>query len=163
MIHNSRDTHLSAKSWEEDDELDRVNIIGDHNKLGLLGLDESDDVVETVLSEDGLLAILGGSLVTLLLSLLSLGSETSFLLLLRLGFVLVEELEELGSGVFVECAEELSDSRGNLGTKLAHITAKIISTCLQSLVEDDLLSLESNILGPFDESGQISLGRNVTT
>jgi len=34
---------------------------------------------------------------------------------------------------------------------------------LEPLVEDDLLSLESNVLGPFDESGQVSLGWDVTT
>jgi hypothetical protein len=34
---------------------------------------------------------------------------------------------------------------------------------LESLVEDDLLSLESDVCGPLDESGQVSLGGDVPT
>jgi hypothetical protein len=71
-------------------------------------------VVETVLGEDGLLRVLGRGLVALLLSLLSLGQETSLLLLGGLGLVLVEELEELGGGVLVEGVRELGDRRGDL-------------------------------------------------
>ena len=40
-----RNTHLAAESGEEDDELDRVDVVGDHNEVGLLGLDETDDVL----------------------------------------------------------------------------------------------------------------------
>lgn len=36
-------------------------------------------------------------------------------------------------------------------------------THLQSLVEDDLLSLESDVLGPLDESGQVLLGGDVAS
>ena len=36
-------------------------------------------------------------------------------------------------------------------------------TYLQSLVEDDLLSLQTNVLGPLDESGQVTLGRDIST
>ena len=108
------DTHLSAESGEEDDELNGVDIVGNDDELGLLGLDEGNDVVETVLGKDGLLRVLGGGLVTLLLSLLSLGEETSLLLLLGLGLVLVEELEELGGGVLVKGVRELGDRGGDL-------------------------------------------------
>jgi hypothetical protein len=113
---NVRDTHLSAKSGEEDDELNGLNIVGDGDELGLLGLDKGDNVVKTVLGEDGLLGVGGGSLVSLLLSVLGLGQETSLLLLLGLGLVLVEELEELGGGVLVKGLTELSDGRGDLST-----------------------------------------------
>lgn len=51
-------THLAAESGQEDNELDRINVMGDDNKRGLLGLDESDYVVETVLDEEGLLGLL---------------------------------------------------------------------------------------------------------
>lgn len=36
-------------------------------------------------------------------------------------------------------------------------------TNLQSLVEDDLLPLETNVLGPLDESSEVPLGRKVAT
>lgn len=144
---NVRDTHLPAEGGEEDNELNGVNVVGNDNELSLLGLDESNNVVETVLGEDGLLGVGGGRLVTLLLSLLGLSKETSLLLLGRLGLVLVEELEELSGGVLVKGVGELGDGRGDL----------------QSLVEDDLLPLETNVLGPLDKSSEVPLGRKVAT
>jgi hypothetical protein len=61
--------------------LDRVNIVGDDNEVGLLGLDEGDDVVETVLDEEGLLVVLlvSGLVGNLVLGLLE---ESGLLLLL---------------------------------------------------------------------------------
>lgn len=111
---NVRDTHLPAESGEEDNELNGVNVVGNDNELSLLGLDEGNDVVETVLGEDGLLGVGRGGLVTLLLSLLGLSKETSLLLLGRFGLVLVEELEELSGGVLVKGVGELGDGRGDL-------------------------------------------------
>jgi hypothetical protein len=40
-------THLAAEGWEEDNKLDRVNIVGDEDEGSLLVLDEADDVYET--------------------------------------------------------------------------------------------------------------------
>lgn len=40
-----RDTHLAAESRQEYDELDGVNIVGDHDKRCLLGFNEGDNVV----------------------------------------------------------------------------------------------------------------------
>ena len=58
-LHNDvRDTHLAAEGGEEDDELDGVDIVGDDNERRLLGLDERNAVVETVLDEEGLLGVL---------------------------------------------------------------------------------------------------------
>lgn len=37
------------------------------------------------------------------------------------------------------------------------------TTYLQPLVEDDLLPLESNVLGPLDESSKVGLGGEVTS
>lgn len=71
-------------------------------------------MVQTVLGKDGLLAVGSGSLVTLLLSGLGLGQETSLLLLLGFGLVLVEELEELGGSVLVESLTKLGDCGGDL-------------------------------------------------
>jgi hypothetical protein len=51
-------THLTAESREEDNELNGVNIMGNDDKGGFLGLNESNDVVKTVLGEEGLLRVL---------------------------------------------------------------------------------------------------------
>ena len=53
-------THLAAEGGKENDELDRVNIVGDDDKGSLLGLDEGNTVVQTVLDEEGLLGVLLG-------------------------------------------------------------------------------------------------------
>ena len=87
------DTHLAAEGGEEDDELNGVNIVGDEDESGLLGLDEGDNVVETVLG--------GVRLLTDILLLLAIGDsgslfgKTLLLLSLGLGTVLVEDLESL--------------------------------------------------------------------
>ena len=77
------DTHLAAERGEEDDELDGVDIVGDDDERRLLGLNEGNAVVETVLDEEGLLGVLGLGLL-LLSSRLGLSLETSLLLLLGL-------------------------------------------------------------------------------
>ena len=56
-------THLAAESGEEDDELDGVNIVCDDNQRRLLGLNESDGVVQTILHEQGLLRVLDPTLI----------------------------------------------------------------------------------------------------
>lgn len=55
---NVGDTHLAAEGGQENDELNGVNIVGDDNERSLLGLDKSNDVVETVLDKEGLLGLL---------------------------------------------------------------------------------------------------------
>jgi len=52
------DTHLAAESGKEDDELNRVNIVGNDDEGGLLGFNESNNVVKTVLDEQRLLGVL---------------------------------------------------------------------------------------------------------
>lgn len=93
-LHNGvGDTHLAAESRQEDNQLNGVNIVGDQDQRRLLVLDESDDVVETVLGSVWLLAG-----VLLLLALRDGGGLLGqALLLLGLGLrsVLVEELERL--------------------------------------------------------------------
>lgn len=76
-----RDTHLTAESRQEDDELNRVNIVGDDYERRLLCLDEGNTVVQAVLGEEGLLRVFGLSLL-LLSSRLSGSLKTSLLLLL---------------------------------------------------------------------------------
>ena len=77
----------------------------------------------------------------------SSGQKTGLLILLGLGAVLVKEFEQLSGGVLVQSVRELRDGGGNLET----------------LVEDNLLALKADILGPFDEAGQVGLGANVLT
>jgi hypothetical protein len=103
-------------------------------------LDEGNTVVETHLDEHRLLSILLWLLALVGSDSLSLFVETALLLLLGLGSVLVEQTEKLGGSVLVESVAELSN-RG---------------WYLEALVEDDALSLETNVLGPLDEAGQVA-------
>jgi len=139
-------THLAAKGRKENDKLNGIDIMSDDNKGSLLGLDEGNAVVETVLDEEGLLGVLGLGLL-LLSSSLGEGINTGLLLLLGLWAVLVQELEQLSSGVLVQGVRELGNGGGHL----------------EALVKDDLLALKANIFGPLDEAGQVSLVLNVLT
>ena len=79
---------LAAKGGQVDDALNGVDVVGNDDELGLVLLNQGGDVVESVLDVHGLgsLGVLG----------LSSGLEAELLLLLGLGGVLGEELEELG-------------------------------------------------------------------
>lgn len=137
------DTHLAAESGQEDNQLNGVNVVGDENQRGLLVLNETDDVVQTVLDVVGLLGD-----ILLLLALGDgggLGVQTLLLLGLGLRAVLVEELEGLRGGVAVQGALELRDGRRNL----------------QAHVQDLLLALQTDILGPLDETAEVALGLDV--
>lgn len=138
-----RDAHLAAECGEEDDKLDRVDVVGDQDESGLLVLDQADDVVETVLDNVGLLAD-----VLLLLALLDGGGlleQTLLLLGLSLRSVLVEELERLRGSVLVEDVLELGDCGGDL----------------QPHVEDLLLALKTDILRPLHHARKVALGLDV--
>jgi hypothetical protein len=137
------DTHLAAEGGEEDDKLNGVDIVGDEDESGLLGLNEGDNVVETVLDDVGLLAD-----VLLLLALGDGGGllgKTLLLVGLGLRAVLVEELEGLGGGVAVKNVLELGDRRRDL----------------QAHVQDLALALQTDVGGPFDEAGQVATGLDV--
>ena len=71
-------------------------------------------MVKPVLSEDRLLGVLGGRLVSLFFALFCLGEKTSLLLLLGFRLVLVQKLEELRGSVLVEGMRELGDSGRDL-------------------------------------------------
>ena len=136
-------THLSAQSWKEDDQLNGVNIVRDENQRGLLVLNQTNNVVETVLGGVWLLAD-----ILLLLALLDGGGllqQTLLLLGLALWAVLVEELEGLCGGVAVEDVLELGNRRWDLETE----------------VQDLLLALETNILGPLHHTGEVATGLDI--
>jgi len=138
-----RDTHLSAESRDEDHQLNWVNIVGDEDQGSLLVLNQADDVVETVLDGIGLLAD-----IFLLLALLDGGGllqQSLLFLSLALGSVFVEELESLASGVTVENVLELGNRRWDL----------------QAEVEDFLLALQADILGPLHHAREVSSGLDV--
>ena len=135
--------HLAAESGKEDNQLDGVNIVGNEDQGSLLVLDEADNVVETVLDGVGLLA----DVLLLLASLDGGGLLEETLLLLGLGLraVLVEELEGLGGVVAVQAGLELSDGWGDL----------------EAHVQDLLLALKTDILGPLDHAAEVTLGLDV--
>jgi len=129
---------LSAEGWEPHDELDGVNVVSDDDELGLLVLDEVDDVVETVFQDLWL-----SSLVLLFSTgdfLLSGSQKSLFLLFLAFSGVLGEESEEVAGLVGFQSVGELVDGWWDL----------------QSLHEDSLLTLELDVSGPSDETGQVT-------
>jgi hypothetical protein len=139
------DTHLAAEGGKEDNQLNGVNVVGDNDKGSLLVLDQSNNVVKTVLDDVGLL----GDILLLLSVLdgLSLLDETLLLLSSGLRAVLVEETEDLGGEVLVGGVLELGQRRGNL----------------QAHVEDLLLTLKTDILGPLDEAGEVASRLDILT
>jgi hypothetical protein len=136
-------THLPAEGGEEDDKLDRVNIVGDEDERSLLGLNQGDNVVETVFDSVWLLADI------LLLLALSNGSgllvQTLLLLGLGLGAVLVEELECLSGGVAIERVRELGNRWGDL----------------EAHVQDLALALEAHVLWPSHHAREVALRLDV--
>jgi len=138
------DTHLAAKSGQPDNNLNGVHIVSNDDEGGLLGLDQSGDVVDTVLDDKGLLGL---GLLTLLHLSSSSSGQTLLLLHTGLGAVLVDELEQLGSSVLVQDLGELVQSWGHLET----------------LVQDLTLTLKANIFRPLDIAGKILDGLDILT
>jgi len=134
------DILLSAESGEEAHDFDGIDVVGNDNEFGNTVFNELSDVVETELEEDGLGSGLG-------ITTIGNGLESVVLGLAGLGRVLGEELKEVSSLRFLDSVGELGNAWWDL----------------ESLHEDSLLSLDSDVLGPSDESGEISLGLDVTT
>lgn len=84
-----RNVLSSAKGGKMNNGLNGVNVVGNNNELGLALLNKSSHVVKSELDVDGLGSFAGTTL-------LSCGLKAELLLLLGLGLVLGEELEELG-------------------------------------------------------------------
>jgi len=130
----------TAESGQVNNSLDGVDIVGNNNDLSLVLLNEGGDVVKTEFDEKRL----GGLLVVLGLSSLL---EALLLFGLALGGVLSEQFEELVALVLLESVVEL-------GNAWRH---------LKALHEDGLLSLDTNVARPLDETGQITLGLDITS
>mmetsp|Transcript_33921 Transcript_33921/g.76172 ORF Transcript_33921/g.76172 Transcript_33921/m.76172 type:complete len:286 (-) Transcript_33921:8-865(-) len=133
---------LAAKRRQPAHQLDGIHIMGDHNQLGPLLLNQSRDVIEAVLQHRGLLRL---DLLAVLLLLCHL-HEPSLLHLLGLWGVLLAQLQQGGSLVLVDSHAELVDGWRHL----------------QPHQHDALLSLQADVLGPLHESGQVTLGLDVT-
>lgn len=127
------DSLSSAESWEEDHDFSWVDVMGHDNKFGLTFFAEGGDVVKTEFKVDWLWSSVG------LLG-FSFGLESILLLLFGLWGVLSEELKKLTGLVLVNGVSELGKHWWGL----------------QSLHHNGLLSLNSDILWPFDESGEVS-------
>ena len=140
-----RNTHLTAESGKKDDELNWVDIVGNQDERSLLVLNETNNVVKAVL--DGIWLLADILLFLALGDSSSLLMETLLLLGLRLWAVFVEKLEALGSEVAVESIRELRYCRGNLKTE----------------IQDLLLPLKTDVLGPFDEAGEVTTGLDILT
>jgi len=134
-----RDIHLAAEGREPDNQLNRVDIVGNDNKLGLLLLNQVSDVVKSEFDGLGFLTLLNGSVLFLGFG---LGQKTVFLLGTTFGAVVREETEEGRSLVLVQGAGELVDAGRHL----------------QALLEDGPLALKADVLGPSDVAAQITLG-----
>jgi len=139
-----RDAHLAAEGWKMHHQLDRVHVVGDHHQLSRLLLDQSGHRVEALSDNGGPFA--GGVLFAVHL-LLGFGQESLLLGLSAFGAVLVQKLHHLSGGGAIQGHRELVNRRRNFET----------------LLKDGLLSLEDDVLGPADETGQIALGLDVLT
>lgn len=136
------DSHFAAQGGQEEDHFDGVDVVSDDHELSLLLLDQLGDGVGSGTQEVGLLLrchFLALSLgLSDLLQALGLGQW-------RLWAVLVEQLEQLNGGLLVQSLGELVDWGRDS----------------QTLLENGLLALDADVLGPSDETGQITLGLDV--
>jgi hypothetical protein len=128
-----RNTHLAAESRHPNNELDWVNIRSNYNKLCLLLLNQSSNVLQTELEH-----VWWSTSIT---TLLSSSSKALSFLLLGLRGVLGEQLEEFYSLVLLYGVSELVHCRRNA----------------QTLVQDLLLALDANVLWPLYEATQVLL------
>ncbi len=128
--------HLAAEGWEPQYEFDGVNVTGDEDEGGLLLFDEGGDVLQSELELVGHLrgsVLLGSHGGGSLLDALLLGSGS-------LGTVLVQQGEDGSSLILPNRLGKLVDGRGDL----------------QTLVEHGTLTLDADVFGPLDETGEVT-------
>lgn len=136
------DSHFAAQGRQEENDLNGVDIMSDDDELSFLLLNQLGDGVGSSPEEVGLL--LGWHFLALSLGLSDL-LQTLGLGQWRFWTVLVEQLEQLDGGLLVQGLGELVDWGRDS----------------QTLLENSLLTLDSDVLGPSDETGQITLGLDV--
>merc|ERR1712117_342575 len=136
------DSQLSAQSRQEEDNLQRINIMGNDDQGSLLLLNKGGDGVHTGANAVG---ALGRSVLLTLSTLLSTHLQAGFLLLLGLRPVFVQKTEQLGGCLSVKGLVDLVDWRG----------------FLQALEENSLLALKTDVLGPCHKTAQVTLGLDI--
>jgi len=134
------DARLAAKGGEEDHHLDGVDVVGDHNELGTVLLNELGDVIEAELNVDRLGTNVSGLLAGGL-------NEAIFLFGAGLRAIFGEQFKEFTGLVTLNGAVELSDSWWDL----------------EALHQNTLLALNTDVLGPPDEAGEVSLRLDVSS
>ena len=122
-------------------------LISNDDQVGLLSFNQSDNVVQTIFDKQWLLTVSLGVGLLSASDILSNSCQTLLLLLLGFRAVLVQQFEQVCSSVLVQSIAELSNGWWDLET----------------LVKDNTLTLETNVFGPFNESGQITGRLNVLT
>lgn len=135
-----RNIKLAAEGGEEDDHLDGVDIVGNHDELGLLGLNELGDVVKSEFDVVGLVTLISGLVSGEL-------RKTCLLFDAGLGHIFAEDFKELGLLITCNGARELGNAWWDL----------------QALHKDSLLTLNADVLGPSDEAGKVALGLDVSS
>jgi len=138
-----RDVHLSAQSWQVNDNFDWVDIVGDNDELSLFSLDEVDDLVDT--AGEGGWSLAWGIWLSVSSGLGS-GNESLFFLGLVFWGVLGGQFKQLSGGLLVKSLAELVDGRRDL----------------QSGLENGSLSLKLDVFWPSDESGQVSFWLDIS-
>src|SRR5271167_4294575 len=141
-----RNTSLLTKMRKINNQLNRINIMRNNHQLSLLLLNQSNTMIQSLLHKHRFLSNFLILLTTLCNDLCFLDKSCSFLLTC-FGTIFVEELEHLGSVVFIECVCKLSDCRRNL----------------ESFFKDLLLSLETDVLWPFYVASQVLFGLDCST
>jgi len=143
LDNHERNIHLTAQSRKPHDELDRVDIVSNENKLSLLVFNKTGNVLESVLDLVG--STLGCS---------SSGSSGSSSLL--------DTLLLSSRGLGTVLVQKLKDSHGLvLGKSLGELVYG--RRDLEALVEDSTLTLDADILGPTDETGKVLGGADVSS
>jgi len=137
-------SHLSAQGWQEDDDLNGLDVMGNDNELSLFLLYHANNSVDSAGQQEGLL---GGLVSSTFHSLNSAGLQTFALLQFALRSVLIGELEELGSSLSIKSLVELVDCWWHLQTTL----------------KDNMLSLEPDVFWPLNKVSQVTLGLDILT
>lgn len=137
------DTLLAAQGRQPADDFNWVNIVSDDDQFGLVVLDQVADVVDSILQDARSLVIRALTLG----SIVSLSSKTFLLLGLSLRGQTLHQTSQLSELVLVDGGIELSNAWRDL----------------DALEKDTLLTLETDILWPLDESRQISLWLDISS
>jgi hypothetical protein len=131
---------FTAECWEEDNHFNGVDIMSNHDQFGTLLFNELSDVVKTELNVHRLgplLCILIGSRI----------SKTVLLFFSRLRAVFMQEFKQFTGLVAFDGVVELSNAWRDL----------------QTLHQNSLLPLNSDVFWPPDETGEVSLRLDVSS